>query len=293
MKPLAGLFAALLTPFDEEGKINEQALRQLTAKNIEKGISGFYVCGSTAEAFLLSFEERKRILETVLDETAGKVKVICHIGAISTDFSIKLGHHAQETGADAVSSIPPFYYKFSVDELIGYYTDIADSIQLPLIPYNFPGLSGVSLTSEMMSRLREHKNIIGVKFTSNDLYQLEGMKNDDPDLLIYNGLDEIFLAGLSMGADGAIGSTFNFMPEKYINIQKAYKQGDMRKAAELQTDANEVIRVLLKTGKLLNAQKYVLEKQHIQSGMCRRPFLPLTEDDKRLVDEVFEQRLQE
>ena len=292
MKSLAGLYAALFTPFDEKGDIAESVLRQLVSSNMEKGIDGFYVCGSTGEAFLLSHEERRQILSIVADEVQGKVNIICHIGAISTDFSVELGQHAAEIGVDAVSSIPPFYYKFTKEELLAYYLDIAAEVDLPLIPYNFPGLSGVSLSSEMIATLRAETKTVAVKFTSSDLFQLQGMKAADPELLVYNGMDEIFLGGLAMGADGAIGSTLNVMAEKYIAIQEAFEQGDMKRALRVQSEANAVTRAILDTGKSMNAQKYLLSRKHIPAGLSRRPFKPLTNEDRLALDTVFEKYLQ-
>lgn len=286
MKTLRGIFPALLTPFDASGQVNEASLRQLVSFNIAKGVDGFYVCGSTGEAFLLSQDERKRILETVVSEVAGRVSVICHIGAISTDFTIQLGRHAVAAGADAVSSIPPFYYKFSSDEVLGFYRDLADAIELPVIPYNFPALSGVTLTGALIRKLREHPRIAGVKFTSSDLFQLERMKKDDPDLIVYNGFDEMYLAGMAMGADGAIGSTYNFMPEKFLGIRERMLAGDLPGARALQDQANEVIQVVIDTGKALVAQKYLTGLVGIPCGECRRPFIPLTTADKASLDAV-------
>jgi N-acetylneuraminate lyase len=291
MKTLRGIFPALLTPFDASGKIDEASLRKLVSFNIAKGVDGFYVCGSTGEAFLLSHDERKRILETVVSEVAGRVSVICHIGAISTDFTIQLGKHALAVGADAVSSIPPFYYKFSSDEVLGFYRDLADAIELPVIPYNFPALSGVTLTGVLIRKLREHPRIAGVKFTSSDLFQLERMKKDDPDLIVYNGFDEMFLAGMAMGADGAIGSTYNFMPEKFLGIRERMLAGDLPGARALQDQANEVIQVVIDTGKALVAQKYLTGLVGIPCGECRRPFIPLTTADKASLDAVAQRCL--
>lgn len=290
MKKLTGIFPALLTPFDKKGKIHEESLRKLVHALLNKGVDGFYVCGSTGEAFLLSLEERKQILSIVMDEVKGKAAVICHVGAIATHFSMELARHAAELGADAISSIPPFYYKFSQSEILGYYNDLAD-VGLPLILYNFPALSGVTLTKELVWELRKHENIIGIKFTSSDMYQLERMKNADPDLLVYNGFDEMFLSGLAMGADGAIGSTFNFMPEKFLQIQHLFTQGNLDEARTEQASANAVIDALLKTGKLLNAQKYLIDLQGIPFGECRKPFEPLTEADKELLEQVWRQHI--
>ncbi len=291
MRNLKGIFPALLTPLDRNGRLEEDNLRRLVSVNIARGVDGFYVCGSTGEAFLLTPEERKRVLEVVVKQVAGQVAVIAHIGAIGTDLTLELGRHAASLGVDAVSSIPPFYYKFTPDEVVGYYLDLAKTLNIPLIPYNFPALSGVTLTGDLIRRLRTDPRVIGVKFTSNDLFQLSQMKNDDHDLIVYNGFDEIFLAGLAMGADGAIGSTFNFMPEKYIAIKKSFQAGNLTEAKIWQNQANEVIQVLIQTGKLLNAQKYLMGLQGIPCGECRKPFLPLTTQDKQNLEAIAKKHL--
>lgn len=291
MRDMRGIFAALLTPLDGQGRLNEPSLRRLVSVNIQRGVDGFYVGGSTGEAFLLTTQERRRILEVVVEEAAGRVAVIAHVGAIGTDLTLELGKHAVAVGVDAISSIPPFYYKFTAEEIVGYYGDLARILDAPIIPYNFPALSGVTLTGDLIRQLRVDPRIIGVKFTSNDLFQLAQMKEADHDLLVYNGFDEIFLAGLSMGADGAIGSTFNFMPDKYIHIKRCYESGSMDEARDWQNQANEVIQVLLQTGKLLNAQKYLMDLQGIPCGECRRPFLPLTAEDKKILEAVAKKHL--
>jgi N-acetylneuraminate lyase len=286
MKPIKGIIAALITPFDDSGKIDELNLRRLVADCIARGIDGFYVCGSSGEAFLLSQDERKRILEVVVDENAGRTAIISHIGSIGTGLTIDLGRHACSLGVDAVSSIPPFYYKFSTDEVLAYYLDIADALDTRLIPYNFPALSGFTLTGDLVQRLRTHPRVAGIKFTSNDLFQMERMKHQDPNLIVYNGYDEIFLAGLTMGADGAIGSTFNLMPEKFIGIKNCFNARDFNGAQKLQEEANHIIQSLIDTGKLLNAIKYLLGLRGIPCGSCRKPFLQLTDTDKQNLDSL-------
>jgi N-acetylneuraminate lyase len=291
MKNFKGIFPALLTPFREDGGINEDALRKLVSVNLAKGVAGFYVCGSTAEVFLLKPEERKRILEIVADEVKGKAAVICHVGAIGTDWSIEFARHAAALGVDALSSVPPFYYPFSPGEILDYYRDIADAVDLPMVVYNIPAFSGVTLGGERIKALREHKNIIGIKHTSMDLYQTPSMKRADPGLIDINGYDEIFLGGLSMGADGGIGSTYNLMAEKFTGIHRAFAAGRIDEARNLQTEANDVIRVLTGMG-VFAAEKYLLGLQGIPFGSCRKPFKPLDEGEKRRLEEIFERRLQ-
>lgn len=284
MKKMTGIFPALLTPFDRRGNIDESALRKLVEWNIKQGVSGFYACGSTGEAFLLTPNERKQILEIVADQVAERVPIIVHIGAIGTNLTLDLGRHAITVpGVDAVSSIPPFYYQFSTEEVIQYYLDIAEELSFPLIPYNFPKLSRVTLTPEILEILRKNSNIIGVKFTSNNFFDLERIKTNDPSLILYNGFDEMFLAGLAMGADGAIGSTFNFMADKYIAISDLFASQDVSGAKKLQSEANTILQLLLKTRNFMAAQKYLIDLIGIPFGTPRKPFAPLSDDEKEVL----------
>jgi N-acetylneuraminate lyase len=236
--------------------------------------------------FLLKPEERKRLLEIVVDEVKDKAAIICHVGAISTAWSIEYARHAATLGVDAVSSVPPFYYPFNSDEILSYYQDIVSAVDLPMVVYNFPAFSGVTLTLDKISTLRKNKNIIGIKHTSADLFQINSMKKADPTLIVFNGYDEIFLAGLSMGADGGIGSTYNVMAEKFIGIKKSFDSGELKEAQRLQTEADDIIRVLCTMG-IFNAEKYLLSLQGIPFGECRRPFKPLTSEEKSKLEEIF------
>lgn len=290
MSLIGGIYPALITPFTKDNKINELSLRKLVRYNLEKKVSGFYVGGSTAEAFLLSIEERKRILEVVADEVNGKCEIISHIGAISTDEATQLGMHAKSLGVDAISAITPFYYNFSYEGIKNHYFEIANSVKLPFVIYNFPSLSGVELTPEKIKGLRENEYIIGVKHTSMNLFQVGQMKAKDKDLQIFNGHDEVFLPSLTMGCDGAIGSTYNFMAEKFIGIKEAFEMGDIKKAQAIQEEANEIIGGLIKSG-VISGIKYILSKFDIDCGICRKPFGEISNDSKYLLDELAEKYL--
>lgn len=286
-KELKGIYPALITPYTPKNKINEKALRQVVDLNIKKGVDGFYVSGSTGEAFVLSTEERKQILEIVDDEAKNRVNIISHVGSVSTDQAIELGLHAKAHGVHAISAVPPFYYKFSFDEIKQHYFTIADAVQLPLIVYNIPTMSGVDLTADNVQELRQNPYIAGIKHTSMNMFQLERMHTCDNELLIFNGHDEVFLAGLSMGADGAIGSTFNIMAEKFITMKKLFLEGKQAETYRVQQEANEVIDVLIKTG--VNAGiKYILFKKYgIDCGPSRSPFTSVTEESKVMLDEIL------
>lgn len=288
MDKLKGIITALVTPFDSSGKVDTKALKLHVKDLLSQGVKGFYVCGSTGEAFLLSIPERKQILEAVMEANEGKGCVISHCGAISTDFSIELGKHAASAGVDAISSVPPIYYSFSAAEIERYYFDIADACGKPLIIYNIPAMSGVTVTPAMVASMRKHPQIIGIKFTSNDFYAMEQIKTKDPEIIVYNGYDQMALAGLSMGADGAIGSTYNTLAKHFIRIQDLVLQNNMAEAREVQRKANKLISMSIGTGKHLSCIKYILGLKGIPYGACRKPFLPLTEEDKAVCKNVFE-----
>lgn len=275
-----GIFPALLTPFDKQDKVNTTVLTEIAQYNLDKGVSGFYVGGSTAEAFLLSFEERKQILETVANAAHGKATLIAHIGCISTGQAIALAKEAKQMGYDAISSVAPFYYKFSFEEIKKYYYDIVDAVDLPMFIYNFPAFSGVNLTADNIKEFLIDERFLGVKHTSSDYFALEQFKASFPDKIVYNGYDETFLAGLAMGADGAIGSTFNLMAEKFIKIQKLFSENKVEEARAVQKEANAVIRALCKVG-VMQGEKAIMDALGFDMGPARAPFAPLTEEQKK------------
>lgn len=254
--------------------------------NMGQGVNGFYVGGSTGEAFLMSLEERKKLLEVVADEAQGNTRIISHIGCIGTADTITLGLHAKGIGVDAVSVIPPFYYKFSFDVIKDHYFNIVSALKMPLIVYNFPSYSGVELNEENIRELLVNEYIIGIKHTSMNLYQIERMKACDRNLLILNGHDEVFLGALAMGCDGAIGSTYNFMADRFIKIEAYYRKGMIGEAQRLQIEANDIIAALIRAG-VFQRIKYILGKLGIDCGCCRQPFRKPAPADIQQLDAVI------
>ena len=274
-----GIFTALATPFDSEGRINQASLCKLIENNIEMGVSGFFVCGSSAEVFTLSLEERKLIMRVVARQVNGRVKLIAHVGCISTDQACELGRYARELGYDAVSSVAPFYHKFGFTEIKKYFLNIADAAELPLIIYNIPAFTGVTFSFEELMELLSDKRIIGIKHTSGDYMLLRQIKTACPDKLIYNGYDETFLCGLVMGADGAIGSNFNFMADKFVKIYELFLDGKIQQAMLLQEKATAIITAIMRFG-LSPSIKVILRDQGIDCGVCRAPFKTLSKKDE-------------
>lgn len=276
-----GIFTALLTPFDDNNKINVKALEALVKHNVNMGADGFYVCGSTAEAFLLTTEERKQVME-IVKATAPEKTLIAHIGSISEDEAHTLADCANSLGYDAISSVAPFYYKFGFNEIKDYYFRLAESSSIPMLVYHFPAFSGVNMGVPEIGKFLSDDKFIGMKFTSNDFFMLERCKAAYPDKVIYNGYDEMFLCGLSMGADGGVGSTYNFMADKFVKIRALFAENRIAEAQAIQTEVNRIIAVLCKVG-VMQAEKEVLNQIGMDFGNCRKPFSVPTEEDRELI----------
>lgn len=281
LHPLGGIFPALLTPFDRNNCINEKALERLIRFHITQGVKGFYVCGSTAEAFLLSTEERKLVMD-IVRSTAPDHTLIAHIGSVNELQATELAKHAKKLNYQMISSVTPFYYKFTFEEIKNYYFRLADAAGLPMLVYYIPAFSGVNMGSGEINSLMSDDRIAGIKFTSNDFFTLEQCKAAFPDKVAYNGYDEMLLSGLSMGADGAIGSTYNFMADKFVRIYRLFLENRLEEAQQIQKEANRIITILCKIG-VMQAEKEVLNQMGYDFGTCRHPFLPPTEEDKKLL----------
>lgn len=284
MKKYQGIFPALATPYDEHGEICTSAVEKLVDHLILQGVNGLYVGGSTGESYLLSFRERKKLLEAVANAAAGRVPVIVNIGVIATEHSAALAKHAEKAGASAISSVPPIYFSFTKEEHLQYYEDLTRAVDLPVLVYNIPALSGVQFTKEDFQRLLSNDKIIGIKHTSYDLFQMQQLIREYPEKSIFVGYDELYLSALSIGARAGIGSSYNIMPDKFIRMNQLFEEKAMEEALEIQGQINAVMEVLVKVG-IFKGIKEILRLQGFDCGVCRRPFLPLSDKEKEMLYE--------
>lgn len=284
MKKYQGVFPALVTPYDTEGRINADATEKLVEHLIGQGISGLYIGGSTGESYLLSLEERKQFLEIVLKIVNGRIPVIASIGVVATEHGLELARHAADASASAISAVPPIYFSFSKEEYIKYYEELAEATDLPLLVYNIPAMSGVHFSKDDLERLLSNDKVIGIKHTSYDLFQLQQLIEKYPEKSIFIGHDELYLSALSIGAQAGIGSSYNIMADKFVKMNQLFAEKKLDEALAIQGEINRTIEVLLKVG-IFKGIKEVLKLQGFDCGECRRPFLPLSEEEKRMVYE--------
>ena len=285
---LHGVMPALITPFDSDNRVSEPMLRRLVDHYAGIGMHGLYVCGGTGEGILLTVEERKRVTEIVVDEARGRLAVIVHVGAVGTTDAAELAAHAGPAGADAISSVPPFYYRVSTEAIFQHYSAIAERSSLPFLLYNMPASTGVTVTPDMMKRFLDIPTVAGMKFSSYNLFQMRQILELEPGrMTVFSGNDEVFLAALAMGAQGAIGLTLNFMPKLFLDTYSHFQAGRVEAAQQSQFLANRVIGVILQYNSL-SAGKEVMRFKGYDCGFGRGPIERLTEEQKRELREQLE-----
>ena len=284
-----GIFTALVTPMHENGEIDGNALERLVEHQIALGVNGLYVGGSTGEGLMLTVEERQSILETVVKRNAGRVSVIAHIGQISTQESIRLARHAEALGVDAISAVAPFYYKLSRDDIKRHYLSIMDAVASPMIVYHFPANTGVSLPPDFYGQLAQHSHMLGVKFTSYNLYELEQIRAGCGEgFIIMNGHDEVYAGAAVMGATGAIGSTFNIQLSLFRDMQQHIRHERWSEVGRLQAKANAIIAHMLQYD-VIAYEKYMLFLQGvIPCAKVRQPLLQLAASDQAAIRQFYD-----
>ncbi len=276
IREFKGVIPAVLSVFDQNENLDDWGTRDLIRFLMSFEIGGLYLTGSTGETFLMNSEERMHQVEIVMDEVQGRLPVVVHVGAMSTRSSIELAKHAERVGAAGISSVPPFYFKFTEDQIFAYYKDIAESTSLPMIVYNIP-LAGM-MTEKMIERLAGIENVKGVKYTGTAIYEIMQIRDAcGAEFQIYGGCDELGSSNIAIGVDGIIGSFYNDIPDLFIRIWNAVKSSDVRLAAELQRKALRVISLGVNNGSMMACLKLWLRAAGINAGYARRPFTNFTD----------------
>lgn len=280
IKDFKGVVPAALSIFDKDENLDIEATKEFTEFLLGFDINGLYLTGSTGEGFLMNTEERKKSIRAVLEVAKDRVPVVVHVGNIGTKKTIELAKDAKEAGATAISSVPPFYWQFNEEQIAGYYKDIAEAVDIPMIIYNVP-LAGM-MSAEMIKDLSKIDNIKGVKYTNLDIYQIPAIKEAcGKDFCVYGGADELASSNLLIGVDGIVGSFYNLIPDLFIRINEAIKNNEVKKAYDLQKDAVRIITYLVDGGNMVAGIKAVLREAGISSGYARKPFINFYDEDQR------------
>lgn len=279
-KQFSGIIPALITPINDDGSIREAAARSLIESQIERGVSGFYICGSTGEGPVMSEESRMRMAEITVDQVKGRVPVINHVGACDARSAVRLAKHAEEIGCDAISSVPPnFYYSHEENEIVSYYRALSDACAKPLLVYA-TGMFKQADIVPVIARLMEIDTVIGLKFTRMNYYEMRRIiELNGGDINVINGPDEMLICGLTMGADAGIGSTYNVMPGEYVKLFNSFRSGDFAAAQQQQYKINHAIEIMLRHS-LFPALKHMLTVQGFDVGVPVFPMKRFTPEEE-------------
>lgn len=285
------IFSALISPMSTDGSLNTGIVQDLVDYQLAQGTEGFYCCGSSGEALLLSLEERRVLVRAVVDAVRGRVPVIAHVGAAATADAIHLAQCAQDDGVQAISMIPPYYYSFTSAEIIGHYQDVIANCELPMLVYNIPQFTSVSFDKANAFELFANPRVVGLKHTSQDLYALERIGQAFPGLILLNGFDEMFLPALAAGAHGTVGTTVNVQARQFKALRDAFLAGDIAQAQRIQSEINDVVEMFVEHG-IFSSVKYYLELEGISVGVCRAPFGELTKEGRKAIRKLHQELAQ-
>ncbi len=283
-----GIFPAFYACYDDQGEISEDRTRDLCNYLYEKGVKGLYVGGSSGECIYQTIEERKAVFKYVAETVKGKLTLIAHVGAPSTRDSIILAKYAEELGYDALSAIPPIYFKLPDHSVYKYWTDIIESTELPFIIYNIPQTTGYNLPINLFNKLKENKKVIGVKNSSMPVMDIERFKAaGGEDFIVFNGADEQYASGRIAGADSGIGGTYAAMPELFLKAEEFVSSGNFEQATKIQHDINDIIIALCSlNGHMYSVIKETLKLRGVNIGSVRGPLEPVTGEDLNKVEEI-------
>lgn len=285
-----GILPAFYACYDEEGNISEARTKDLCDYLLDKGVQGVYVGGSSGECIYHNLDERKAVLTYVANQLKGKMTLIAHVGAPSTRDSIELAKHAAELGYDALSAIPPIYFKLPDRAVYKYWSDIIEATDLPFIIYNIPQTTGYTLSPALFAKMLENKKVIGVKNSSMPTMDIERFKRvGGDDVIVFNGPDEQFVSGRIMGADAGIGGTYASMPELFLQANDFVEAGKFAEATAIQSDINDIIIALCsQDGSMYAVIKEVLRRRGVDIGGVRAPMHNISEEDAARIDGIVQ-----
>lgn len=278
-----GIIPAFYACYNDDGEVSPERVRQLTHYFIEKNVKGLYVNGSSGECIYQSVEDRKIVLENVMEVAKNKLTIIAHVACNSTKDSLILAQHAEALGVDAIAAIPPIYFRLPEYSIADYWNRISEATpKTDFIIYNIPQLAGVALTPTLYKEMIKNQNIIGVKNSSMPVQDIQIFcELGGNDHIVFNGPDEQFLGGRLMGAKSGIGGTYGVMPELFLQLNEFIATKELDKAKDLQYAINEIIGLMVSGhGNMYSAVKEILRiNENLNIGSVRSPLTPFTDRD--------------
>jgi len=282
MKKLYGVISAMTTPFDENGKVQLDLVREHAEFLIEKGVHCLYPLGTTGEMIRLSVEERKLVAEEVIKVANGRVNVFIHVGAVLEEEVIELAKHAHESGADGIGVVTPIFLHANHREMEEFFVKVATSVpkEFPIYLYNIPQCAANDLHPEVAENVQKRcKNVIGIKYSYADFHRVNDyLAINDHQYSVVPGTDQLFLPALAMGCDGIVSGVSSAFPEPFVAVYNAFLEKDFDKARKYQRIANIICKEL-KEGSNMSYFKEALKYRGINAGSMKTPQLDIAGEE--------------
>ena len=285
---LGGVLTALATPFTDDDRVDTDRLKFLVDRSIDGGVDGLVACGSTGEFAALRTDERKLVVDTVVEHTAGRVPVVAQTGATTTAEAIRLSNDAKASGADVAMLVTPYYEPLSLQETTSYLREVAGAIELPVMLYNIPAATGVNLDPDTVGTLaRELDNVRYVKDSSANMEQaLQLIHHHGDHIATFVGWDSLIYASLAEGAAGVLAGAANVVPREIVAVYRAITEGD-RAAALAEWDRVYPVIDAMISVPFMPAIKSALASLGCPIGSPRRPTMDLdTEHAQRIEQQL-------
>ena len=277
-KIVKGIVAAMVTSMHDDESLNFQEIENQVNRQIAAGVDGVFCLGTNGEAYILSEDEKLRIIETVVKAADGRVPVYAGTGMPGTADTIRLSKKAKELGADVLSVISPYFAAISQDEIYNHYAELASVVDMPIVMYNMPARTGNNIAPDTVARLSKVDGIVGVKDSSGNFDNMKQyIELTDPETFsVLSGNDALILWNLLAGGAGGITAVANIYPEVMVSIYKYFMQGDLE-AAKTAQDSIRPIRNCFKFGNPNTVTKTAARIAGNPVGPCRRPFCSLSD----------------
>ena len=275
-----GTYTAMITPF-RDGDVDFDRLRANVAYQIEHQVDGLVPVGTTGESPTLSHDDHRRVIECVVEAAAKRVTVIAGTGSNSTREALQLTEHAREVGADAALMVNPYYNKPTQDGLVHHFMAVADGVELPIVMYNIPGRTGITMMPKTVAQLAEHPHIVGIKEATGSMdIASQIMCLCDPDrFTILSGDDSLTLPLMSIGARGVISVLSNLTPDRVKALTNAASAGDMQEARRLHTGLFPLCDAMfIETNPI--PVKTAMALKGWDSGELRLPLCPMAQENQ-------------
>ena len=275
-----GIIPPHITPFTLSGDVDDGALRKNVDFWVEAGVHGLATCASNGEAIYMNNEERKTVLKTVLDQANGRVPVIAGTGGPSTRDAIVQTRIAKDLGVDAALVVTPYFLPPKQEEILEYYRNIVESVDLPIILYNVPKFTTVNMETWVVSKLTEHGCVVGVKDSSGDMRQMQALLSLASDRFsVLSGSGNLVFPNLASGGQGGIVAVANVVPSKCVQIYEKAIAGDFKEAGKIQSEI-VILNDFLTKQFGVPAIKAALDLMGLEGGYPRKPLLPLNDKVK-------------